>query len=424
MSDPHATAVRRAAPPRPGRPDVTSEGIGWRGDLILAALALVTTLAMTNLVYQQNNLLRVIVTVFMVVPLALRRRYPMAMLAIVTFGGMLHVAWSDSPQPCLGVVPLVVFSVARFVDARPSRAAVVVGIVASVAGPLSWARGGLGWEFNSIVLAMLVCLGMVVTPYVVGRRLREAEITKIKERRAEAERHRIELAEREQAARMVEVNVRQEIARELHDIVAHSLSVMVVQAEGARALAVKKPERAQEALATIAETGRESLEEMRRIVGVLRSDRDDTAYAPTPSFADIPEMVARTGDRVRLTVHGSPTSGSQAVQLTVYRIVQEAITNVLKHAGPLATADVTLDYDHDEVRVAVTDDGVSVPDTFDGRGNGLKGMAERVAAMGGVLETGPRRGGGFGVRATLPLHPTGSHPRLPKPGTTPERTFP
>ncbi|GAB3624746.1 sensor histidine kinase [Mariniluteicoccus endophyticus] len=423
MSDPDRSwnEPSETRTPRPGQPDVTSEGIGWRGDLILTALALITSFAFTALVHGVGSArmpFQFLITLFMVVPMALRRRYPLAMLAIVTFGGMLHVAWETSPLPCLGVVPLVVFSVARFVEAEPSRWAVVVGLVASVIGPLSWANSGLGWDVNSLVLACLVCLGMVITPYVVGRRLREAEITKLKEVHAQTERHRIELAEREQAARMAEVTVRQEIARELHDIVAHSLSVMVVQAEGGRALATKRPERAQETLATIADTGREALDEMRRIVGVLRAgsdglaDGDGPAYAPAPSFADIPEMVARTGDRVRLEVRGTPHAASQAVQLTVYRVVQEAITNMLKHAGPGATADVVIDHTRDDIRVTVTDDGVGVPETFDGRGNGLKGMAERVAAMGGTLRTGPRPGGGFQVDAVVPAHPTGTQPRV------------
>lgn len=418
MSDP-SVAARRPAP-RPGQPDVTSQGVGWTADVLLTAIALATLLAMTVLVHGASSYrapLYAIVTLFMVLPLALRRRYPVAMLAIVTFGGLLHLAWSTSPLPCLAVVPLVVFSVARFVEAKPSRWAVAVGIAASIAGPLSWQAGGLGWEFNAVVLAMLVCLGMVITPYVVGRRIREAEITRITRQQTEQQRHRAELAEREQAARMAEVAVRQEIARELHDIVAHSLSVMVVQAEGGRALATKKPERAAEALATIADTGREALDEMRRIVGVLRSgEQEGAAYAPAPGLADIPEMVARTGGRVRLTQRGGGAPPSQAVQLVAYRVVQEAITNMLKHAGPGATADVIIGHRGDELAIEVVDDGIGVPATFDGRGNGLRGMAERVAAMGGTLATGPRPGGGFGVRAVLPVHPTGTQPRL-APGT-------
>lgn len=418
MSDP-SVAARRPAP-RPGQPDVTSQGVGWTGDLLLTVLALVTLLAMTVLVHGVSSPrapLYAVVTLFMVVPLALRRRYPLAMLAIVTFGGILHLAWSTSPLPCLAAVPLVVFSVARFVEAKPSRSAVAVGVAASIAGPVSWEAGGLGWEFNAVILAMLVCLGMVITPYVVGRRIREAEIARITRQQAEEQRHVAELAEREQAARMAEAAVRQEIARELHDIVAHSLSVMVVQAEGGRALATKRPERAAEALATIADTGREALEEMRRIVGVLRSgEQEGAAYAPAPGLIDIPEMVARTAGRVRLTQLGGGAPPSQAVQLVAYRVAQEAITNMLKHAGAGATAEVVIDHRGDVLVVDVTDNGVGVPTSFDGRGNGLRGMAERVAAMGGTLITGPRPTGGFGVRATLPTHPTGTQPRL-APGT-------
>lgn len=382
---------------------------GWRADLTIMALTLVTSLAITALalgVASPRTPLRIIITIVMVAPLAMRRHYPLAMLLITSFGGLLHLGWSASPLPCLGAVPLAVFSVARFVPDRTSRWAPAVGTLASVLGPISWAQRSLGWGVNSLVLAILVCFGMVVTPYIMGRRLRESELAKIRHEEALAERHRIELADREQAARMAEVNARQQIARELHDIVAHSLSVMIVQAEGGRALATKKPERAVEALSTIASTGREALDEMRRIVGVLRSGDDSPAYAPMPGFSDIPALVALTGDRVRLAVHGTPQPASPAIQLTVYRIVQEAITNMLKHAGPGACAEVTLDHRPGQVSVAIVDDGVGVPDTFDGRGNGLKGMGERVAAMGGTLTTGPEPAAGFGVRATIPLpHP-------------------
>ncbi|OYO21374.1 sensor histidine kinase [Enemella dayhoffiae] len=393
---------------------------GWIGDLALTGFLLLTTvfpyfLMITYGFWGFAGWAQLLVGLTMVTPLALRSHFPLLLLGLVTLGGFFHVLLSDTPLPCLIVVPLVVYSVARWVDARQSRIALVIGGAASALGPISWYKQDTDWDVNVAVLAILVCLGMVLTPYVVGRRLRESEQAKIQQANAEQERLQNLLADREQRARMAEINARQQIARELHDIVAHSVSVMVVQAEGGRALARKKPERAVEALDTIASTGREALTEMRRIVGVLRSGADDgEAYAPMPGLGDIVEMVQRMGDRVELQTQGTPPPCGAATQLTVYRVVQEGLTNFLKHAGPQARATVRIRYSADSITAEVSDDGVGAASTGDGLGNGLKGMAERVAAMGGVLEVGPRPAGGFGVRAVVPVQPTGSH-RIPEP---------
>lgn len=229
--------------------------------------------------------LQFVVSVALIAPLALRSRYPQVMLLLSTLGGIGHMLVVNGPLPALVVVPLVVYSVARQVDARSSRSAVLVGLAASIAGPLQWYLLNR-WELNFLVIVMLVCLGMVLTPYVIGRRLRETEKAAEAAERIEHERVQTLLAERDQRARMAEINARQQIARELHDIVAHSLSVMIVQAEGGRALAAKKPERAAEVLETIAGTGREALVEMRRIVGVLRNSRRTTRRTPRcPAWA-------------------------------------------------------------------------------------------------------------------------------------------
>ena len=355
--------------------------------------------------------LQFVVSVALIAPLALRSRYPQVMLLLSTLGGIGHMLIVNGPLPALVAVPLVVYSVAREVDARSSRSAVLVGLAASIAGPLQWYLLN-PWELNFLVIVMLVCLGMVLTPYVIGRRLRETEKAAEAAERNEQERVQTLLAERDQRARMAEINARQQIARELHDIVAHSLSVMIVQAEGGRALAAKKPERAAEVLETIAGTGREALVEMRRIVGVLRkSPEEDSAYAPMPGLGDIGEMVHRTGERVRLLRSGDTPDCGAATQLTVYRIVQEALTNFLKHAGPAARAEVRLRFDADRIEVDVTDDGLGAQSRSDGLGNGLKGMHERVAARGGTLEAGPRPEGGFRVYAVVPVSPTGNQLR-------------
>lgn len=384
---------------------------GWVGDVALTGLVLLLAAFFPFLIgfrYVVSPIeLQFLVAVMMITPLALRSHYPQLMLALTTLGGIAHLFVANGPLPCLVVVPLVVYSVAREVDARSSRSVVAVGVAAAVAGPVHWFLVN-GWEINFVVVVILVCLGMVITPYVIGRRLRESEKMKTAAEHVEQERLRTLLAEEEQRTRMAEINARQQIARELHDIVAHSLSVMIVQAEGGRALAAKKPERAADVLETIADTGREALVEMRRIVGVLRDSPDEqSAYAPMPGLADIPDMVLRTGNRVRLLHTGDVPACSAATQLTVYRIVQEALTNFLKHAGPKATALVRLDFAGDHITAWVTDDGAGATSPSDGMGNGLKGMRERVTAMGGTLETGPRPDGGFRVYAVVPVSPTG-----------------
>jgi signal transduction histidine kinase len=181
---------------------------------------------------------------------------------------------------------------------------------------------------------------------------------------------------------------------------------MIVQAEGGKAMAAKKPEAAVTALTTIAEAGREALTEMRRIVGVLRAGpqgEDTPDYAPAPKLADIPDLVARTTDRAKLEITGVAPPGSETLQLTVYRVVQEALTNFLKHAGPDAHATVSLQYQPTSIAFDISDDGAGEAAATDNPGHGLKGMQERVVSMGGWVTTRPLTQGGFQVRGVIPL---------------------
>jgi signal transduction histidine kinase len=308
---------------------------------------------------------------------------------------------------------VVAYSVARWIPGQPARAVVVIGAFGAVLGPMRWILDDFGnpslRQLIWLALASFVCLGLVITPYAIGRRVRESGEAHQDRVAAAEERYRTLLVERDQDARLAESRARTQIARELHDIVAHSLSVMIVQAEGGRALAAKKPEAATQALTTIAETGREALSEMRRILGVLREAPEpgrEAEFAPAPRLTDIPDLVARTSDRVRLAVHGQPPRVSAALELTVYRVVQEALTNFLKHAGPSATAMVTLTYGMHQIAIDVLDNGVASPTVApQNPGHGLRGMHERVASMGGRLLTRARPNGGFQVTAVLPIRP-------------------
>lgn len=342
-----------------------------------------------------------------VLPLTLRRHYPLLMLTLITLAGLLQVIVSPWPMAPLIAVPVIAYSVARWVDGHASRLVLWVGLGASLLGPARWLFSNLMKPtLLTIPLYFVlasICFATVVTPYAVGRRLREAELAEQDKRAQELAQHRALLTQEAYRARAAEAASRAGIARELHDIVAHSLSVMIVQAEGGKALATKRPEAAAEVLGTIAETGREALVEARRIVALLRDGSDAVEYGPAPTLADIPELVARTGEQNVLHVHGTQPACDAGVGLTVYRVVQEALTNVLKHAGPHAHATVILAYLPRSIEVTVIDDGHGARAVNDGRGSGLRGMRERVAAQGGKLEAGPLVTGGFRVHAVIPL---------------------
>jgi signal transduction histidine kinase len=207
-------------------------------------------------------------------------------------------------------------------------------------------------------------------------------------------------AEAERAA----ANERARISRELHDVVAHSVSVMTVQASAVRRRLTPEQEREREALLVVEETGRQALAEMRRLLGILREQGASADRAPQPGIGTIDtlvEHVREAGLPVELTVEGEPVRLPPGVDLSAYRIVQEALTNALRHAGP-AHAWVAVRYGGDDVEIEVANDGRSESDGEDA-GHGLVGMRERVALCGGELNAGPRQGGGFRICARLPV---------------------
>ncbi|MEU3623502.1 two-component sensor histidine kinase [Amycolatopsis coloradensis] len=227
-------------------------------------------------------------------------------------------------------------------------------------------------------------------------RQRRIRLSVLEQRAADLER------ERDIQAALAVVAERGRISRELHDVVAHALSVVVLQAQGAQAELDRRPERAREALDAIVGTGRTALSEIRRLLGALGQDTPE--WEPQPGAERLPRLAAdvrSAGIPVEFVVEGEPRPLSSTVDLAAYRIVQEALTNVLKHAGPDASATIVMRYEPDELVIEVTDDGIAAA-APSGTGHGLEGMRERVNVLGGTFDAGPRPERGFAVRATLP----------------------
>ncbi|MDN4615111.1 histidine kinase [Leifsonia sp. F6_8S_P_1B] len=229
--------------------------------------------------------------------------------------------------------------------------------------------------------------------------------------------------ERDQQAEIATAAERSRIAREMHDIVSHSLTVMITLADGSARLAQTAPERSAETMRLVAETGRGALGDMRRLLGVLRAAEDGTAveHEPQPGIAELGVLIERfraAGLPVRITVTGTPPD-DVGRQLTVFRVVQEALTNALRYAPLADTVEATLRFDRDTIVITVEDDAAMHGPVAPGSGRGLIGLRERVALYGGRIETGPRPGGGWRVHAELPAAEGQAVPAAQTPGTAP-----
>ncbi len=339
----------------------------------------------------------------MVSALAWRRVNPLWAVAICAAAGTGMVIQLTAPTPAIFVVLVIVYTSARYLTGPSALVVIPIGIAAAVVGPLSWlARFPDGQRLVGAALLIVTCLALQLCAYLLGRQIAELHTVRNLEQVLAEERFLAGSRNTQQASELADGKARAEVARELHDVVAHSLSVIVVQAEGAKALATKKPEAAVEALSVIARTGRSSIGEMRRIVSLLRGE-SDAAFGPTPSLPQIPEMVAKAGPRIQLEMADDVPTVPDSLGLTAFRVVQESVTNFLKHAGPTAQAVVVVAWSAEAIDIRVSDDGVGGHVVSDGRGAGLRGMRERVATMGGTFTAGPRTGGGYEVKAHLPL---------------------
>jgi signal transduction histidine kinase len=337
---------------------------------------------------------------FLTVPLAWRRRAPLVAAAVVTVAGLLQLAVVSMPLPADLAALGMVYALAAYGPAWAGRAGLATGLVGAV---LAATRYFLPVQRESFLLPAGAMAVAVVAAWALGN-LRRARVLRVL---SLEERARLLEVERDQEMRLAATAERARIARELHDVVAHSLSVVIAQADGGRYAGKEDPEAATGALEAIAATGRQALTDMRSLLGVLREDGGQE-YAPQPDVDAVPglvEDVRASGLDVDLIVEGTPQPMPAGPQLAAYRIVQESLTNVLKHAGPAARAWVRLHWRDEALELSVLDDGRGAGATVaeaDGKGQGLTGMQERARLHGGRVDAGPRSGGGFGVHAALP----------------------
>ena len=336
----------------------------------------------------------------LVVPVAFRRRAPIAAFSLAALGGALQVTTGRPMASDLALLVLL-YTVAAYRPRRASIMALLVCFGGSAVAVLAWGpvHGvNLAWR---LTFAAFLFGGLELTVWILGdsMRYRRGYYAALEDRAARLE------AERHAQAKVAAAAERARIARELHDVVAHHVSVMVVQADGAGYALQTDPDRAAAALQAIAGTGRQALTEMRRLLGVLRSADDQAAaLAPVPGLGELRELLDQAraaGLEVGYTLSGVPRELPEGAELAAYRVVQESLTNTRKHAGLAATAAVALRYEPDGLVVEVTDNGPGggAPDSS---GHGLAGMRERIAMYGGTVTAGPLPGGGFGVTARLP----------------------
>jgi len=371
-----------------------------RLDPLVADSAVAAVLALVALLEVRSGgagspTLRTVVAFVMTLPLAFRRRFPLGVLLLV-MGAALAQSVADPDADVAGVLIVAIIVASYSVAAHSGRRAAVVGGAAGLAalcGSVHLQGGGIGnYIFAAAIFAGAWLAGFVLR----GRRLQSEAL----------QRRTVALEQDQEARARAAVDAeRARIARDLHDAVAHSVSVIVVQAGAERLALPPEATSTRDVLRSIEETGRQALVEMRRLVEMLRQDDEELALAPQPSLAHLEllvQQVREAGLPVELSIEGEPRTLPPGVDLSAYRIVQEALTNALKHAGP-ARAHVTLRYAPDELELEIADDGAGSSSRAHGGGHGLVGMRERVAVFGGVLEADRRIEGGYRLRATLPL---------------------
>lgn len=355
----------------------------------------------------------VMIAIGLCAPYAVHRDHPRGSFLVVVAAALVQMSLNVGPLPADVMLVLSVFGVAAHCERRMSLAATVLAIVITCVAVTRWGSGTTA----STVIGMVSATAVVVAAWAWGSvsSRRRAYVARLKTRADELER------DRDEQARIATEAERTRIAREIHDIVSHSLSVVVVLADGASHTVRTDPAAAERALRDLSRTGRDALADMRRMLGVLRDD-EPSSDLPQPNLARLSELVdsvSLPGVTVHLATSGDVRALPAGTELAAYRIVQEALTNVRKHYGPAVTrVDVVLRFDDHELEIRVTDDGggmvtastvdenasfASVSGAATGTGHGLLGIRERVRVHGGTMRAGTGDVGGFEVVANLPI---------------------
>ncbi|HEY2697567.1 MAG TPA: histidine kinase [Pseudonocardiaceae bacterium] len=331
----------------------------------------------------------------LVAPLLARRRYPFAV-----FGWLYLLAlsqwWLGRAVLIDAAILVALYTVATLSDRRRALLAAALVEIGVVIAAIRWAPGG----FDGVLTAMIFLSGLVTAAFVLGvnTRTRRIYLASLEDRAGRAER------DRDQQSQLATAAERARIAREMHDIVTHNLSVLVALADGVAFAAEHDPDTAQFAAHKVAETGRQALQEMQRLVSVLRGTEEPDPRTPQPGLGQIDDLITQVraaGLPTSLTVVGAAFPVPTTAQLAVYRVVQESLTNVLKHAKDPSRAHVTLSYAEPAIILHVSDDGRGEPRPVNVPGHGVAGMRERAAVFGGHVDAGPGQHGGWQVRMIL-----------------------
>lgn len=379
----------------------------WAFDIAVALIVLVLGLVGTieigdtpdNPFTREADAFHFILIGLISLPLIFRRVYPLPVMVVVLGAWIIDRGLDYPDTPGAAGVAIAFYTIGASLDRKQSLR--IGGISALVV--VGWTLIGAVTLESVHSFSVLTTFVATATPLLLGREMHE------RRERVEELRRRAERAEqdREERARQAVVEERARIARELHDVVAHQMTVMTLQAEGAIRIADDSDPRVVEALETIRVAGHRALAEMRRTVGLLRTSDDAAATEPLPRLTDLDKLISQMRDAgvpVEMDVTGNQRPLSDGAELSAYRVVQESLTNAIRHGGPDVTAKVSIDYGDDRLDVSVADDGRgSSANSTDTGGHGIIGMRERIAVLGGEFEAGPKTGGGYLVHATIPV---------------------
>jgi signal transduction histidine kinase len=376
-------------------------------DALIAAatltLALVSRLGMypefAAAFSREFDALQLFLIILMTVPLVLRRVYPTPVFFVILAAWVVERALNYPETLAWTGLVIAFYTIGAEL---PRRSSLRIGGITAL-----FILGGTGLGVATLetisVASLVTTMIITVTPLLVGREIREQR------RRVDDMRERVERAERdrEEKAYRAVADERTRIARELHDVVAHQMTVMTLQAEGARRIADGSDPRVVKALETISDAGHSALTEMRRMVGLLRAPEEASQTEPLPRLAEVEQLVEKVraaGVPVDLEVEGAVRRLTDGTELSAYRIVQESLTNSVRHGGPDVTATVAIEYKEDHLNLLILDDGRGASaENSDDVGHGIVGMRERITVLGGEFSAGPRTGGGYQVHAIIPI---------------------